>query len=92
MLLMSVTKATDTIFLQTTPLNRDIAGLNALDAGLLHSAQALASEPWVSMPRQASSITKVSKPALRASSARPRDAEIGGEAGQEQRFNLRSFR
>ena len=34
----------------------------------LHAAT---SEPWVSMPRQASSITQVSKPALRASSAVP---------------------
>ena len=38
-------------------LNRDIAGLNALDAGLGHVRPALANEPWVSMPRQASSTT-----------------------------------
>src|SRR5829696_4783846 len=45
--------------------------------------QAAASEPMVSMPRAPSSITKVSKPASRASSAVQATPEIGREPGDE---------
>jgi len=49
----------------------------------LMSAHALPSDPPASMPRVASSMTSASKPALRASSAGPRDAEVRREPHQE---------